>query len=507
MNLINLAQEIGIIPQKVAGTNGGEYAASCPRCGGKDRFRIWPNEKKKNCVGSYWCRQCEIRGDSIQFCIDFFGLDFKEAAEKANATIPTKHSFFNSRATIQHVFTPVEIKPPPTKWIEKASSVIAKAHEQIWQETEILDYLKQRGLPEEVVKKCKIGWIPKDIFYDRIDWGLEEIEGKKNKLWIPRGILIPGFDPPNSDENVAKLEDVVRAKVRRTEWKKGDKRGKYIIISGSMNGLSIIGNTDMEVMVVVESELDAYAVHHATKDFAFAVAVGSVQNNPDHATDYLAKTKKHLLISYDNDDDGTGKKLFEKWKMLYPHAKPYPTPIGKDIGEAIKQGFDIRSWLLKFNPVKERSRYDDDKLLIDRLYKLDEDDFYPPWCDAIAKYKQKIPMQAHTSPVLTNRLRYGLKKMLDFFDLVEREKATNTKTDNMNFEWSKSVSSLINWFEKNEKFLPMQAFNLSEYEKVTDAKRFYSRIKHDINSEPNKFRTQFLQNKLEKLKILVENAR
>jgi hypothetical protein len=125
------------------------------------------------------------------------------------------------------------------------------------------------------------------------------------------------------------------------------KFSKYIALSGSMNGLNIIGNTINPVMVVVESELDAYAVDFACGDFAFAVAVGSNTKNPDNVTDYLAQ-KKHLLICRDNDD--AGKTMFYKWHKLYMHASDYPTPIGKDIGEAIQQDLDIRKWLLEALP-------------------------------------------------------------------------------------------------------------------------------------------------------------
>ena len=96
-------------------------------------------------------------------------------------------------------------------------------------------------------------------------------------------------------------------------------------------------------MVVVESELDAYAVDLAVHDLVCTIAVGSNIKNPDNVTDRLAKNIKLLLICHDNDLAGA--KMLMKWKNLYPHAIGYPTPIGKDIGEAIQNGFNIREWL------------------------------------------------------------------------------------------------------------------------------------------------------------------
>ena len=112
-----------------------------------------------------------------------------------------------------------------------------------------------------------------------------------------------------------------------------------------MNGLSLIGSTQHKIMVVVESELDAYALHHAAHDVACVVAVGSNIKNPDYVTDYHAKKAASLLICHDNDD--AGKSMLVKWKNLYKHAKSYSTPMGKDVGEAVQKGLDIRQWLLQ----------------------------------------------------------------------------------------------------------------------------------------------------------------
>lgn len=59
--------------RRVASTSGGEYAGPCPWCGGRDRFRAWPES------GRWWCRQCGRRGDSIQYLRDCHGLTFTEA--------------------------------------------------------------------------------------------------------------------------------------------------------------------------------------------------------------------------------------------------------------------------------------------------------------------------------------------------------------------------------------------------------------------------------------------
>src|SRR5690242_16295494 len=74
MDLLELAEKVFLIPKRTSTTNGGEYHSACPRCqAGEDRFIIWPN------IDRYWCRQCKITGDGIQFCRDFLAMSFHEA--------------------------------------------------------------------------------------------------------------------------------------------------------------------------------------------------------------------------------------------------------------------------------------------------------------------------------------------------------------------------------------------------------------------------------------------
>lgn len=90
-DLLNAARRRNLSPKKVASTNGGEYACACPKCEGKDRFRIWPNATNG---GRYWCRQCGTSGDLIQFLRDFLGMSFQDAKSQIhNYEEPIKRLF------------------------------------------------------------------------------------------------------------------------------------------------------------------------------------------------------------------------------------------------------------------------------------------------------------------------------------------------------------------------------------------------------------------------------
>jgi hypothetical protein len=222
--------------------------------------------------------------------------------------------------------------------MEQAAKHVAQAHTQLFTNSTKLTYLSSRGISTDAIQQYKIGWSSQDTFIPRKEWGLvEELNqrGNPRALWIPKGIVIP---------TIAN-QHIIRLKIRRSDWYENDTYPKYVAISGSMNGLNLIGVYTNKVMIVVESELDAYAIHAATHEFALVVAVGSNIKNPDNITDHLAKNMPHLLICHDNDE--AGKRMLAKWKKLYSHAIGYPTPIGKDIGEAIEQGLNVREWLMK----------------------------------------------------------------------------------------------------------------------------------------------------------------
>lgn len=339
MVLIELAHEIGINPKKVAGTQGGEYHSACPTCGGKDRFILQPNKKQKNCVGYYFCRQCNSKGDSIQFCKDFLGYSYPKSVDRVGAK---NRNFIPILRQKKRVFTPTKIIPPSQIWMQNASTFVEWTHTQIMNHSETLKYLNHRGIPIDAVKRYKIGYCNKDLFFEKNWWGFNDSDNKR--IWLPAGIVIPSIEPNGN---------VVRMKIRRKNYHENDCIAKYIAISGSMNGLNIIGNVKLEHVIVVESELDAYALHDAIGDLAFIIATGSNMRNPDEVSDYFVQ-KKRLLIIHDNDDAGL--KMLNKWQRYYAHAQGYSVKQGKDIGEYIEIGGNIREFffeIIKESPTKE----------------------------------------------------------------------------------------------------------------------------------------------------------
>jgi len=402
MNLLDLASLAGLNPKKVASTKGGEYHSACPSCGGRDRFILQPEKVMGNCVGSYFCRRCDNHGDSIQFCREFLQYSFEEAVNYVGAKIPAKAS----RSFLPRKYTPpaITIKTPHEKWQYQAQLFVEQAHTCLLLQQDVVDKLTQRGLPLEAIKQYKLGLTLGDNYQSGNEW-----EQDKEKIWIPAGIIIP----------VIEHGQVVRLKIRRSAWNKSNAFSKYVIIPGSMSGLNIIGDKKKPIMIVVESELDAYALHYAVGNLAVIVAVGGCLKSTDSVTDYLAQKKSLLLICHDNDDAGI--EMFNQWKKLYSHAQPCPTEIGKDIGNASEQGLNLRSWIISKIPVSMQLELNipqpwsaQDQILIDWMFAhINQPKIN---CSSYETLIQELLLGSQSPRAKTGELQDGIKLMKDLIE-------------------------------------------------------------------------------------------
>ena len=338
MTLFDLAQQAGLSPKWVASTEGGEFHCSCPVCGGNDRFRIHPYKRQSKCEGTYQCRKCGLRGDSLKFATQFLNYTFKEAFDLLGNGQP----FLEKKLfEIPDAWRPAVLKAPPSQWRINANEFVEECRRRLLLENDVMKSLECRGIDIHAIMSCQLGWNDKNLFLSRGFWGLDEVKneyGEPRALWIPKGLVIPTIEG-------GRLGNVNRMKIRRYNWKEGDKIPKYIAVSGSMNGMNIIGNRRRKNVIIVESELDAIAIDSVMGHTVCAIAVGGALKSPDNLTDAIATHAENLLICFDNDK--AGKHMMLKWRGWYPKAIAFPVPGYKDIGEAIQAGFDIACWFDK----------------------------------------------------------------------------------------------------------------------------------------------------------------
>lgn len=318
MNLLDLAEEMGMEPRKTSTSRGGEYHCPCPGCAGDDRFMFWPEEDR------YWCRQCGAKGDAIQFCRDFQKLSFRSACVKVQKDPPD----FGSRSRRQTD----SIRVPSCSWESKANSFVEKSTQRLLIDKMAMEPILQRGLSLDSIKKNQLGWNPVQAFCRRADWGLEETEARQ---WVclPAGIVIPIFE----GKGIRKL------KIRKSEWKEGDFYGKYYEVPGSSNMLPIFGNLSSEVAVIVEAEFDAMLVVQEAGDLCACVALGGAQKRPSSFLRQWLLMRKLVLFALDFDE--AGKKEYFYWHQSYPNLEPWPVPEGKSPGDYFKNGGRIKDWI------------------------------------------------------------------------------------------------------------------------------------------------------------------
>lgn len=219
--LLELLQEDGFKPRK-KGNNRNEYCSPCPWCGGDDRFVIWAEGGERG-TGSYWCRQCEKRGDVIQYLMDHRGKTYHEAA-----TFEGKQAgdyFFPAR---QKKKTASKQAASPDLWKEKAGQLVDYTHNQLLNNKQKMAWLlEERGLSRETVIRHKLGYLERYYGRERADWGLPEVlgdNGKPKKLFIQKGLVLPSFN--------SKTGELEAVRIRRSDESQWEKWGKYSVLPG-----------------------------------------------------------------------------------------------------------------------------------------------------------------------------------------------------------------------------------------------------------------------------------
>ncbi|APG24080.1 CHC2 zinc finger domain-containing protein [Syntrophotalea acetylenica] len=349
MTVLDLAQNrIAGLKKKTA----KEWAGPCPACGGTDRFVVWTDRD------AWYCRGCAKGGDAIEFLRMTEGLSCPDAHEALG--LPCSAACCPARekcrlgdgkpgaAPRDPMLSTPAIKQPPRQdwqpsaatqpadaWAQKAEKLTEWAHQQLLGNEIQLDYLAARGLPAAAVRRFRLGYVPADLYRERAAWGLpaetSDRTGKPKKLWIPQGLLIPF------------MADGIIHRIRIRRHKADGTQPRYYWLPGSGNDVVII-NPSARAFVVVESDLDALAVVHATGDLIGGVPLGTCSARPKTHADEVLGRALCILVALDVDQAGT--KNWPWWRDHYARADRWPVPAGKDPGDYVKDhGGDLRAWV------------------------------------------------------------------------------------------------------------------------------------------------------------------
>jgi DNA primase len=334
-NLVEIvADHLGTIAKR----NGHAFHFGCPNCGeGTDRFIVWsPGPSKPS--GTFFCRQCRVAGDGIEYCKRFLCLTYPQACDLLGAE--KKGRFYTHSFSIPKKPTFPTVKPPEQMWQEQGQQHVEVFHRNLKTSLPGQSLLAKRRISLETADQFFIGYNPSDAWERRELWGLpREIKenGKERKVWLPKGLVIPRFD-------IGEVS-LVGLKIRREEWKDGDYLPKYAETVGSANCMGIYGDVSKEVAIVMESEFDAVVVQQEASDLCFCVSLGGAgaKRLDTVVHSLLRENSRLILIATDYDEAGLNE--LEWWVKIFPQAIHWPTPYSKSPGDAYINGLNIRLWV------------------------------------------------------------------------------------------------------------------------------------------------------------------
>lgn len=346
---------------------GNGWNGPCPLCGGQpgksDRFMVWPDRSeslgelcaKNNITGIWSCRQCGNSGDTIAYLTKCEGMSFKEALSELGIE-GSKPVYKRKRAPVEKVsseiWTPKLLSEPTLEWHEHAQKLVSEAEKNIWDNGDALGWLFARGIDEAAIRKYRIGYLKAESekyqgrFRPRSSFGLQPKIGEdgktRDKIFIPRGILIP---------TLGKSGSILNIRIRRHKADLQDHSPKYLELEGSYRGPMFLESSQsrhLSVYYITEAELDAILIHHTSEGVVGAIAVRTNRGKPDTKCHSALEAAVRICIALDYDEAGADGCDF--WEKNYPNSMRWPTPDGKDPGDAYGLGVDIREWIIASLP-------------------------------------------------------------------------------------------------------------------------------------------------------------
>jgi hypothetical protein len=311
MRLLDL---IEVPLRQVAGTHGGEFAGPCPWCGGRDRFRVWPDAARPG----YWCRQCGKTGDAITYLRERHGLRYREACDRLG--LPPR-----AGPRPWAITPPPAPPPPPGAWQARAWALIEASAQRLWAPTgaRALAYLRRRGFQDDTIRRARLGYQPYTVRDAPARWGWP---ADHPPVWLPRGIVIPVVQGP--------LLWMVWIRRPRGE-------PKYVAVAGSRHHDAGIEEVRLgQPAMLVEGVFDALAVAQAAGELVAPVAVGTRHGTP-HTIAHLAVAKPLFLAQ---DADAAGEAAAAWWRGVFPQAQRR-RPTRKDPAAMLELGEDLRAWV------------------------------------------------------------------------------------------------------------------------------------------------------------------
>ncbi len=295
LDRIDLAELIGSrITLKKAGAS---YKACCPFHDEKTpSFNVRPDK------GFYHCFGCGAHGDAISFIREYDGLGFTEAVEelakRAGLEVPYDRAV---QKEMRQTRTLTDALDFASRFYQSALGSQQGAYAR--------DYLKQRGLSDDIIRQYQVGYAPAS--------GTALLEAADRDLTatlIETGTISNNYDRPRD-----LFRNRVMFPIRNTRGKTvafggrtlGDDKAKYINSPESdafHKSREIYGLYEarqalkqLDKLLVVEGYMDVIAL--AQHGIHYAVATLGTATNQDNLNALLRQVR-HIVFCFDGDQAG-----------------------------------------------------------------------------------------------------------------------------------------------------------------------------------------------------------
>jgi len=361
MNLLDLYRDD--VDGRIVSVSGGkEYRGPCPKCGGNDRFGVWPQQD--NGRGTFFCGRgkdgggngCGIGGDAIQYLRDVRGYTYQEACdclgiearrggESLQYRTPVPPKQFQDPAFIPQTLNYPEDVVDAGLWHEHGMKFVEACHAALLRRPASIAYLMARGISMTSITRYKLGFHAGEERDDKQyepsfrpwpSWGLKDEKrenGKHRMLILPAGLVIPYV----VDDRLHRIT------IRLIKPDPKQPKKKYHYVRGSIRDVWM-SNPEARAFVIQEAELDCIAVAEAAGDLVGTIGLGSTGVKPEIRS--AASLTRAIAILDALDYDEAGAKAGKWWREQYPQCSRWPVPKGKDAGEAFTAGINLRTWLL-----------------------------------------------------------------------------------------------------------------------------------------------------------------
>jgi DNA primase len=317
--------------RKVAATHGGEYAGPCPFCGGRDRFRVWPASEKPG----WWCRQCDRKGDALQFLRDREGLTFREASERLG------HPLRDAPHRGQTPKPPPLATPPSETWRARAQTFVEACERALWSPAgaEVRAYLRGRALQGDTLQAAHVGYHTAGRHEPWELWGVAP-ESQRKGVWLPRGIVFPWRSGGALWRVTFRRLATMGTAIHELGEAEGD---SHFMVKGSTNLLYNIDRVRPNApAMLVEAPLDALSMIQEAGDLVAVVAASTGWGRVEPWISRLAQASM-VLLSFDADDAGESAAAW--WRRAVGARAKRGRPYWDDPNAMLKEGVNIRTWV------------------------------------------------------------------------------------------------------------------------------------------------------------------